>query len=85
MGSNEIYTIGREFGSLGKQVGQDLAKRLGFFFFDFVVFLFYFLLNFLSFHQTHSCEAMKRLEYVPAAMPTIIGMEKLRIELTPKQ
>ena len=29
MGSNEIYTIGREFGSLGKQVGQDLAKRLG--------------------------------------------------------
>ena len=28
MGSNEIYTIGREFGSLGKQVGQDLAKRL---------------------------------------------------------
>ena len=29
MGSNEIYTIGREFGSLGKQVGQDLAKKLG--------------------------------------------------------
>ena len=27
MGSNEIYTIGREFGSLGKKVGQDLAKR----------------------------------------------------------
>ena len=27
MGSNEIYTIGREFGSLGKQVGQDLAYR----------------------------------------------------------
>ena len=23
MGSNEIYTIGREFGSLGKKVGQD--------------------------------------------------------------
>ena len=29
MGSNEIYTIGREFGSLGKQVGQDLAKDFG--------------------------------------------------------
>lgn len=28
MGSNEIYTIGREFGSLGKQVGSDLAKNL---------------------------------------------------------
>ena len=27
MGSNEIYTIGREFGSLGKQVGRDLAER----------------------------------------------------------
>ncbi len=27
MGSNEIYTIGREFGSLGKQVGQELAKK----------------------------------------------------------
>ena len=25
---NEIYTIGREFGSLGKQVGQELAKKL---------------------------------------------------------
>ena len=34
MGSNEIYTIGREFGSLGKQVGQDLAKRLGIKFYD---------------------------------------------------
>ena len=29
MGSNEIYTIGREFGSLGKQVGQDLAHSHG--------------------------------------------------------
>ena len=26
---NEIYTIGREFGSLGKQVATELAKRLG--------------------------------------------------------
>ena len=34
MGSNEIYTIGREFGSLGKQVGQELAKRLGIKFYD---------------------------------------------------
>ena len=34
MGSNEIYTIGREFGSLGKKVGQDLAKRLGIKFYD---------------------------------------------------
>ena len=34
MGSNEIYTIGREFGSLGKQVGQDLAKRLGIKFYE---------------------------------------------------
>ena len=34
MGSNEIYTIGREFGSLGKQVGRDLAKRLGINFYD---------------------------------------------------
>ena len=34
MGSNEMYTIGREFGSLGKQVGQDLAKRLGIKFYD---------------------------------------------------
>ena len=34
MGSNEIYTIGREFGSLGKLVGQDLAKRLGIKFYD---------------------------------------------------
>lgn len=34
MGSNEIYTIGREFGSLGKQVGRDLADRLGIKFYD---------------------------------------------------
>ena len=34
MGSNEIYTIGREFGSLGKQVGQELAKKLGIKFYD---------------------------------------------------
>lgn len=34
MGSNEIYTIGREFGSLGKQVGSDLAKKLGIKFYD---------------------------------------------------
>ena len=34
MGSNEIYTIGREFGSLGKQVGRDLAERLGIKFYD---------------------------------------------------
>ena len=26
---NEIYTIGREFGSLGKKVGEELAERLG--------------------------------------------------------
>ncbi len=29
MGGNEIYTIGREFGSFGKQVGEILAKKLG--------------------------------------------------------
>ena len=26
---NHIYTIGREFGSLGKLVGERLAERLG--------------------------------------------------------
>ena len=26
--SNEIYTIGREFGSYGKKVGELLAERL---------------------------------------------------------
>lgn len=34
MGSNEIYTIGREFGSLGKQVGRELADKLGIKFYD---------------------------------------------------
>ncbi len=34
MGSNEIYTIGREFGSLGKQVGLELADKLGIKFYD---------------------------------------------------
>lgn len=29
MAYNEIYTIGREFGSYGKQVGEKLAERLG--------------------------------------------------------
>lgn len=29
MGGNEIYTIGREFGSFGKEVGEILAKKLG--------------------------------------------------------
>lgn len=27
---------------------------------------------------------MNKLEYVPAIIPTIIGIEKLKIELTPK-
>ena len=31
---NEIYTIGREFGSYGRQVGEVLAKRLGINFYD---------------------------------------------------
>ena len=31
---NEIYTIGREFGSYGKQVGEKLAERLGIKFYD---------------------------------------------------
>lgn len=31
---NEIYTIGREFGSYGRQVGEALAKRLGINFYD---------------------------------------------------
>ena len=31
---NEIYTIGREFGSYGKQVGEKLAERLGVKFYD---------------------------------------------------
>ncbi len=34
MGSNEIYTIGREFGSLGKQIGRELADKLGIKFYD---------------------------------------------------
>lgn len=34
MGSNDIYTIGREFGSLGKSVGRELAERLGIKFYD---------------------------------------------------
>ena len=29
MAYNEIYTIGREFGSYGKKVGEKLAERLG--------------------------------------------------------
>ncbi|SFG26945.1 cytidylate kinase [Lachnospiraceae bacterium C7] len=29
MGEREIYTIGREFGSKGKEVGEKLAERLG--------------------------------------------------------
>lgn len=28
MGSKEIYTIGREFGSFGKKIGEELAERL---------------------------------------------------------
>lgn len=31
---NEIYTIGREFGSYGRQIGEALAKRLGINFYD---------------------------------------------------
>lgn len=31
---NEIYTIGREFGSYGRQIGAALAKRLGISFYD---------------------------------------------------
>ena len=31
---NDIYTIGREFGSYGKQVGEKLAERLGIKFYD---------------------------------------------------
>ena len=31
---NEIYTIGRAFGSYGKQVGEKLAERLGIKFYD---------------------------------------------------
>ena len=31
---NEIYTIGREFGSYGKQVGEKLSARLGIKFYD---------------------------------------------------
>ena len=27
--ANQIYTIGREFGSGGQYVGEELAKRLG--------------------------------------------------------
>ena len=31
---NEVYTIGREFGSYGRQIGEELAKRLGINFYD---------------------------------------------------
>lgn len=34
MAYNEIYTIGREFGSYGKNVGEKLAERLGITLFD---------------------------------------------------
>lgn len=34
MAYNEIYTIGREFGSYGKKVGEKLAERLGITLFD---------------------------------------------------
>lgn len=34
MGSYDIYTIGREFGSFGKQVGEKLAEKLGIKFYD---------------------------------------------------
>lgn len=51
---------------------------------SFLIYFFFFLfdLDFRSFHQTQRGEAIQRLAYVPAIIPTIIGIEKLRIEDT---